>query len=442
MRRLVPLMSLGLAAVLLTALTPLGHRVDEDPVVFVATAVVGGLVAVAATRLAGRAPERAALTVAIVVGVAMRIVALAEPPLTSTDVYRYVWDGRVQGAGIDPYRFVPADPALAFLRDAAIYPNINRADYAPTIYPPVAQFFFFLATRLGDGVDAVRLSLVAGEVGIVALLATILARLGRSRALVVGWLWHPLVVWEIANAGHVDGLAALLVVAGTAALVFGHRRLGVVLVVGAALVKPPVLALLPAFWRRWEIVVPLVAIGLIGFAYAPHLAVGSAVLGFLPGYLREEGLAGGNGFWLVSLVRAVAGDPPGLVVAHLAASVVGLVVLALRASERPARPDPATAIGDLATLLFVGLFVLSPNYPWYYLPLVPFAVLRGGAVFWTTTILAPVLHLWWPGPDLPVARFLLWKSVLNGAWITAFAVECGLARLRRAAPPAVPHVPS
>ena len=64
---------------------------------------------------------------------------LAQPPILSTDIYRYVWDGRMQAADINPYRHMPADPALATLRDTVIYPQINRADYARTIYPPVAQ---------------------------------------------------------------------------------------------------------------------------------------------------------------------------------------------------------------------------------------------------------------------------------------------------------------
>src|SRR5262249_19279032 len=52
----------------------------------------------------------------------MRALILFAPP-HSTDVFRYVWDGRVQADGINPYRYIPADPALAHLRDAGIYPN-------------------------------------------------------------------------------------------------------------------------------------------------------------------------------------------------------------------------------------------------------------------------------------------------------------------------------
>ena len=87
-----------------------------------------------------RALSRPALLAALAIAAVARLVIVAAPPVMSTDLYRYVWDGRVQAAGINPYRYVPADPALAGLRDvgsgpAAIYPNINRAETAPTIYP-------------------------------------------------------------------------------------------------------------------------------------------------------------------------------------------------------------------------------------------------------------------------------------------------------------------
>ena len=74
--------------------------------------------------------------------VAMRAITFAAPPLLSSDMYRYVWDGRVQLAGINPYRYLPDAPELAFLRDAAVFPHINRADYAPTIYPPAAEMLY------------------------------------------------------------------------------------------------------------------------------------------------------------------------------------------------------------------------------------------------------------------------------------------------------------
>ena len=54
----------------------------------------------------------------LLVAAALRLPLIVSPPFLSTDIYRYVWDGRVQAAGINPYRYLPADPALASLRDA------------------------------------------------------------------------------------------------------------------------------------------------------------------------------------------------------------------------------------------------------------------------------------------------------------------------------------
>ncbi len=83
--------------------------------------------------------------------------------------------------------------------------------------------------------------------------------------------------------------------------------------------------------------------------------------------------------------------------------------------------DAQEQIRDALILLFVGLFILSPNYPWYYLPLVPFVVIGGGDVIWATTILATMLHVWWPTPDDQPVRFMIWKSTLNFGWMIALA---------------------
>src|SRR5947207_7417737 len=56
----------------------------------------------------------------------LRVYALLFDPLLSSDIYRYIWDGKVQAAGINPYRYFPAHEGLAFLRDGTIFPHINR----------------------------------------------------------------------------------------------------------------------------------------------------------------------------------------------------------------------------------------------------------------------------------------------------------------------------
>ena len=131
---------------------PIGLADETHLAAFVASLCVAGalwLLAVAIVRR-GRLPPR---TIWLVLGVAvaMRLLTLTAPPVLSSDLYRYVWDGRVQLAGINPYRYLPAADELAFLRDDAVYPHINRAEYALSVYPPAAQVIFALAAVVTPG---------------------------------------------------------------------------------------------------------------------------------------------------------------------------------------------------------------------------------------------------------------------------------------------------
>ena len=133
------------------------HLFDTDG--FIVVALVQGALYAGAVALTWRGGlSRRALIAALTVAALMRLAALLAPPYLSDDINRYVWDGRVQGAGINPYRYVPADAHLAPLRDPVIYPHINRSDYAPTIYPPVAEYVFFLGTRVSASLTAMTVS--------------------------------------------------------------------------------------------------------------------------------------------------------------------------------------------------------------------------------------------------------------------------------------------
>ncbi|MFD0578518.1 hypothetical protein [Dactylosporangium darangshiense] len=59
--------------------------------------------------------RRTALTLVLLGGAALPLSAALHPPNSSDDMYRYIWDGRVQLTGTDPYRYPPAAPQLAQL---------------------------------------------------------------------------------------------------------------------------------------------------------------------------------------------------------------------------------------------------------------------------------------------------------------------------------------
>src|SRR6516162_4381715 len=160
----------------------LAAQLGRDLTAFIVVALLQGAVwAMAATVVMRNTELQPALTLILVTAILLRLVALAAPVFLSDDINRYIWDGRVQAAGINPYRYIPTDPELELLRDTSIFPNINRNNYAPTIYPPIAQILFLTATGFGETVLTLKLFFVVVEaVGIVTLL-NILRTAGRPR---------------------------------------------------------------------------------------------------------------------------------------------------------------------------------------------------------------------------------------------------------------------
>ncbi|WP_291295733.1 glycosyltransferase 87 family protein [Elioraea sp.] len=390
-RSLALLAAIGLVLVATTWVGQSLHLGIGD-IAFSALAVAQGLMVLLALRLALRCPPGPALAVIAVVAVALRLVVLPVDPHLSTDAYRYVWDGRVQAAGINPYRYIPTDPALEALRDAAIFPNINRADYAPTIYPPAAQMLFQLVARISDTLLAMRLAFVLCEVVIVAVLFDLLRRIRQPAVRVLAYAWHPLAVWEIAGSGHLDAAMIAMMMSGIwIALVAGRRLLAAAVLAVAALVKPPAAIALAVTWRAWDWRAPALAIAVAVALYLPYLSVGSGVLGFLPGYLGEERIATAEGFWMVSLLKAQLG-PLRLATPIYLALAVGIVgALALRVALHTDR-TPEAVLTRLCWAVFAFVFLLSPDYPWYWLILLPFVALTGFAPGWAATIGAFVLY--------------------------------------------------
>lgn len=433
-RALRRLGTLGLLTGALTLAVPFAFRAAGDHG-YMACAIATGLAAWIATGAAERAPAAKAFGIILVVAVLLRGALLLLDPLLSTDIYRYIWDGRIQAAGINPYRLFPADDALAQFRDATIYPNINRADTAVTIYPPVAQMFFFLVTRFGESVTTMKLAMLACEAMTIAAILILLQRMGKPAVRIVAYAWHPLPMWEIANNGHVDALMTALMMLGLLIAFSGRPLRGGAVVALGALAKPLALLALPAVWRLWDWRLPLVVGAVVLLCYLPYLSVGSGVFGFLAsGYLGEELLDTGYFIWPLAAWRAGVGEFRGDYMVYLAGSSMALSVLAFATARRGVAIE--TRLRHINWLLLAFLFLLSPNYPWYFLFATPFAALIGGAPVWVFTIGAVLLQeeaTW--GEHVPV---LARKSLLYLAFIAA----CGHAAWtvwRRASQERNPH---
>src|SRR5258708_16237973 len=137
----------------------LHSRGVTDIVWFIKLALLQSLLYLIAAWLIVRAGSaRSTLIIVLVLAGIFRLSIVFAPPYLSDDIYRYVWDGRVQAAGINPYRYIPADEHLQSLRDEKIYLKINQRDYAHTMYPPAAESMYFLTTRLSESLTCMKLT--------------------------------------------------------------------------------------------------------------------------------------------------------------------------------------------------------------------------------------------------------------------------------------------
>jgi alpha-1,6-mannosyltransferase len=310
-----------------------------------------------------------ALATILLVGVAMRILLLPGTPV-SNDLFRYIWDGRVQAAGVNPYLHVPNDAALSGLRDVAIYPYINRVDYAPTIYPPSSQIVFYLVTRISEAPIAMKAAMLAFEALAVWTMLQLLALRGLPRSRILLYAWHPLPLWEFARSGHVDIVAiAFLLLAFLAVERRSPILAGVALGAGVLVKYIPVVTA-PALYKRWDWRLPVAFIATLVALYLPYIGVGAKVFGFLGSYISEEGLDRGAGIFLWQLLEVIVPLPQQAFVGYVVAAATVMAALALFIVMRPRKADVDLAGAMLLAVAFTLL--LSPHYAWYFAWLVPF----------------------------------------------------------------------
>ncbi len=311
--------------------------------------------------------------------IACRLIGLFDEPFLSSDVYRYAWDGVVQHAHMNPYKYVAIDPILQALREPnlELYNNMNRRDYAHTIYPPVAQIGFYLITFISAQMTWMKMAMVLFEglmlFGLLKLMRAL--RMQREQALV--YAWCPLAIWEFGSSGHLDAMAMAFIVFALWFRYQDDRWLTGVFLGLAFLTKFYPIVLFPALYRRGDWKMPAVIAAMTVATYSLYLSAGKMVFGFLGGYAQEEGLETGTRYFLLQLVQHV----PGLhgvgnrtFIAFAGLAMLGCCVWAWRVATpldapRSAFLRPAFALSLVLMLLF------SPHYPWYIAWLIPFLTL-------------------------------------------------------------------
>src|ERR1700751_3103969 len=221
---------IGLALSVMGGLVLLVVRPSLDPAQIRPLPLIAGawLAFLVAAWLLRKVPKRTAVVLILLGGIGLQAVAVSVPRAYSNDLYRYMWDGRVQAAGIDPYQYVPTATQLTGLRNEFLFypgaeycvspgyvgshpparttpgcgPRINRPP-VPTISPPVAEAYFLGVYYLHPADDSslpIQATTAAVAVLVTLLLLVGLGRLRRDVRMAALWSWCPTGVLEAGNS--------------------------------------------------------------------------------------------------------------------------------------------------------------------------------------------------------------------------------------------------
>lgn len=383
MQSLPSILAVTGAALVAASLTLALSQAPLGSPLFFAMATVMGTAYVVMLRRVWHVPAapRRLLYAAFAVAVAVRVPLAAPRVGHDNDMVRYVWDGRVQTLGYNPYAVLPADAAMASTHNDETREMPSRR--ARTPYPPGAQLFFRLVVSLHDSSRAMKLALVFCDLMTMVVLWRWLLVTGRSEWLTLAYAWNPLVVLEVAHSGHIDALGALWITASAFWLARKRTSLAVVAFVLAVTTKFLPIVLLPLYIGRVKVRDALLGGALFALLYLPFTYGGNLPLGAVPNVVAHIRFNG-------PLFRAVAGI---LTPQAAAAAAVGLgFLVAVWARWRWRADEPAAWAWPMAVAL-AGAPVI---YPWYLLYLTPFlfSIATLPLVVWTFSVL-PVYLVWY-----------------------------------------------
>ena len=362
------------------------HFSDRGGPPFMACLTVAGIAYLLAFREIFAAPKfersvsRRVAIIGLLLAAIWHVAFLHLPPGPDDDIHRYVWDGRLQRLGYNPYLVIPSDTASRSLHTSETR-GLNNPDF-PSPYPPGAQLFFRAVASIRESTFALKIAFVLCECAIVFLLLDILRRTGKGTHLVLAFAWNPLLAVEVAGSGHIDIVGALLLVVSAAALLRRWRTIAAVALALAIAVKFLPIVLLPLYWKRIRIRDAAVAAAVIAILYVPFLNHGRIPLGSLGTYVQTFRF---NAPVFTALARVA---PP-----QLLAVLAVLVGLATAAWLRRAQPEWSP--DQFAWPMAASLFFAPAVFPWYLLWLLPFLTSASTLllVIWTVSII-PIYIQW------------------------------------------------
>lgn len=337
--------------------------------------------------------KRVSLKWLIVLGVLLRMFSIFIFPNLSDDIYRFFWDGKLWLQGIHPFGFTPSQLMESNeigeeLR--SIYPSLNSQEYY-TIYPPVLQFIFFIATAIGKTVGGTALLMkilyVCFDILAVYGLIKILEALEMDRKLSIVYFLNPLIVVELIGNIH----AEVLMVCGLiwmsyflikekywlAGLFYGFAILAKIL----PFLIGPLLLLYLIKKKRWLSFFASAGIFVVfGFATMLYGSDISHLMESMDLYFRSFEF-NASFYYIGRWFGYLRLDYNRIAVLGPMLAMISLGFILFFSSKIYKNPQLKTLLSTIALLFFIYLIFSTTIHPWYLAIPIAFAVFNDKFVF-------------------------------------------------------------
>jgi alpha-1,6-mannosyltransferase len=389
-----------------------------------ASLTLAGIVYLLAIREFFATPRfsRRVVVIGLVLAAVWHVEFLRVPSGADDDIHRYVWDGRLQRLGYNPYIVVPSDPAVKGLHTPETR-TLNNPDL-PSPYPAGAQLFFRAVTAIQESTFALKVAFVICEFAIVFVLLDVLRCTRQGAHLVLAYAWNPLLAIEVAGSGHIDIVGALLLLVSAAAL---GRRWRATAAVGLGLaiaVKLLPVVLLPLYWKRVRIRDAALAAAVVGLLYVPFLNHGRIPIGSLGTYVQSFRF---NGPVFAALHQVAP--------TQLLAGLTVLVGLVTATWQRIRNAVPEWSPDLFAWPMAASLLCAPVVFPWYLLWLLPFLTSASTLliIVWTVSIVPTYVNWHLRALGRPWGSLPGWVMLLEYGCVAAAGAILALRRIRRSA---------